>query len=252
MVSLLHDGLWGCNIMGLHDPNHRIWNDCMLGIRGAGLHSWELVTLAVIGLDPRPWSTARRWAELKASAQEYRSISSSDCPIFSELWASIASELGVDVAAPLDHARKQAGVALEGQRGGARTSPGPGRLQTVWPMHTGPVRGKGKEGQDVKGTSKGDLMQAEKEKVDAKKLAEKNKDKQCFNCQTKGHVKSDCVICKGLEFCGRKRIVLRTGSEGGVPSKNGGDHPGGCAKYSSASMDAIEVANHLVGGRSGR
>ena len=22
---------WGCNIVGLRDPNHRIWNDCMLG-----------------------------------------------------------------------------------------------------------------------------------------------------------------------------------------------------------------------------
>ena len=39
---------------------------------------------------------------------------------------------------------------------------------------------------------KGELMQAEKETGDAKKLAEKNKDKQCFYCQKKGHVKSDC------------------------------------------------------------
>ena len=99
---------WGCNIVGLHDPNHRIWTDCMLGIRGAGLHSWELVTQAVIGLDHGPWSTARWWAELKASAQEYTSISPSDCAIFSELWASIASELGVDVATvELDSSEKE-------------------------------------------------------------------------------------------------------------------------------------------------
>ena len=59
---------WGRNIMGLHDPNHRVWNDCMLGIRDAGLYSWVLVTLAVMGLDDGPCSTARWWAELKASA----------------------------------------------------------------------------------------------------------------------------------------------------------------------------------------
>ena len=46
---------WCCNIMGLHDPNHGIWNDCMLGIRDAGLYSWVLVTLAVIGPDHGPW-----------------------------------------------------------------------------------------------------------------------------------------------------------------------------------------------------
>ena len=55
-------------------PTIRIWDDCMLGIRDAGLYSWVLVTLAVIGLDHGPWSTARWWAWLKASAQEYTSI----------------------------------------------------------------------------------------------------------------------------------------------------------------------------------
>ena len=45
---------WGRNIMGLHDPNHRVWNDCMLGIHDAGLYSWVLVTLAVMGLDHGP------------------------------------------------------------------------------------------------------------------------------------------------------------------------------------------------------
>ena len=55
-----------------------------------------------------PWSTARWWAELKVSAQDFKSISSSDCPIFSELWASIASELGVDVATvELDSSEKE-------------------------------------------------------------------------------------------------------------------------------------------------
>ena len=35
-------------------------------------------------------------------------------------------------------------------------------------------------------------MQADKERDDAKKLAEKNKHKQCFDCQKQGHVKRDC------------------------------------------------------------
>ena len=38
------------------------------------------------------------WNGPAPDLQEYTSISSSDCPIFSELWAFIASELGVDVA----------------------------------------------------------------------------------------------------------------------------------------------------------
>ena len=61
----------------------------MLGIRGCWSH-WRR----------QGWTTAtaRWWAELKANAQEYISISSSDCLIISELRASIASELGVDVA----------------------------------------------------------------------------------------------------------------------------------------------------------
>ena len=80
----------------------------MLGIRDAGLYSWELVTLAVIGLDHGLWSTARGWAELQAGAQEYISISPSDRPTFSELWASIASELSVDVATvDLDSSEKK-------------------------------------------------------------------------------------------------------------------------------------------------
>ena len=31
-----------------------------------------------------------------------------------------------------------------------------------------------------------------KERDDAWKLAERSKDKQCFYCQEKGHIKSDC------------------------------------------------------------
>ena len=45
-------------------------------------------------------------------------------------------------------------------------------------VQIGAVRGKGKEGNDVKGTSKGELMQAEKEIDHAEKLAENNKDKK--------------------------------------------------------------------------
>ena len=87
---------------GLHDPNHRIWDDCMFGIR-TGLHSWEMVTLTVTGLDH--------------SAQGYISISSSNCPIFSELWASIASELGVDVATGARLVREGARLQVVGQCG---------------------------------------------------------------------------------------------------------------------------------------
>ena len=59
-------------------------------------------------------------------------------------------------------------------------------------MQIGAVKGKGKKGQDVKGKSKGELIQAKKERDDAQTLAEKNKDWQCFCCQKKGHIKSDC------------------------------------------------------------
>ena len=60
-------------------------------------------------------------------------------------------------------------------------------------MLIGWVKGSGAKGKDVKGKGKGVLMQAEKERDDAKKLAQKNKDKQCFHCRRKkGHVKCDC------------------------------------------------------------
>ena len=62
----------------------------------------------------------------------------------------------------------------------------------VAPMQIGTVKGKGNEGEDVKGKCRRELVRAEKEKDDAKKLAAKNKDKQCFYCQKKGHVKNGC------------------------------------------------------------
>ena len=107
---------WGCNIMGLHvHPNHSIWNHCMLGIRDAGLYSWVLVTLAVIGLDHGPSSTARWWAELKAGTQEYISISPSDCHTFSELWASIACRRGHCGARPVREEARLQGVGQCGR-----------------------------------------------------------------------------------------------------------------------------------------
>ena len=45
------------------------------------------------------------------------------------------------------------------------------------PMHIGAVKGKGKKGTDVTGKGRGDLMQAEKERDDAKNLAEKSNDR---------------------------------------------------------------------------
>ena len=53
-------------------------------------------------------------------------------------------------------------------------------------MQSGAVKGK-----DVKGKGKGELMEAEKERDDAKKLAEKNKDKPYFYCQKERAVKRE-------------------------------------------------------------
>ena len=47
-------------------------------------------------------------------------------------------------------------------------------------MQIGAVKGKYNKGKDVKGRGRGELMQAEKENDDAKKLAEKHKDKHCI------------------------------------------------------------------------
>ena len=50
----------------------------------------------------------------------------------------------------------------------------------------------------------------------------------------------DCLVnavCKGMEFCGRKRVVLRTDSERAVPV------------LSTASTGPIEVADRLVEGQ---
>ena len=59
---------------------------------------------------------------------------------------------------------------------------------------------------EAKGT--GELVQAEKEKDDAKKLAEKNTDKQCCDCWKKGHVKSGCRnrLCD-MKFVNRKQTT---------------------------------------------
>ena len=60
----------------------------------------------------------------------------------------------------------------------------------VAPMQIGAVKGNGNTGKDVKGKGKGEVMQAERD--DVAELAEKNEDKQCFDCQWKGQIKSDC------------------------------------------------------------
>ena len=80
MVNFFHVGLVG---LQHHGPESLYLERLNVGR--------VLVTLAVMGLDHGPWSTARWWAELKASAQEYISISSSDCPILSELDADVAT-----------------------------------------------------------------------------------------------------------------------------------------------------------------
>ena len=64
------------------------------------------------------------------------------------------------------HACEQAGHVLRGQK--AKEAAG-----GVAPMQIGAV----------KGNSNGKVMQAEKQRDDAKKLAEKNKDKHCFYLQ---------------------------------------------------------------------
>ena len=49
-----------------------------------------------------------------------------------------------------------------------------------------------RQGRRARTSSGGELVQAEKKKDGAKKLAEKKKEKRCFYCQNKGTVKSDC------------------------------------------------------------
>ena len=51
-------------------------------------------------------------------------------------------------------------------------------------MQIGEVKGKGKKVKSVKGRGEG--------RDDATKLAEKNRDKQCFCCQKTSHIKSNC------------------------------------------------------------
>jgi hypothetical protein len=87
---------WGCNIISLFDVNHRTWNDCCLALRDAGVYSWVLVSLVLMGLDHGPWSSSRWWADLKESAREYCAVSNGSCPIFSLLWHQIAEESQID------------------------------------------------------------------------------------------------------------------------------------------------------------
>ena len=55
----------------------------------------------------------------------------------------------------------------------------------------GAVRGNGEKGKDATPKGKGELIQDEKERDDAKKVAEKSKGK-CSHCPKKGRVKSEC------------------------------------------------------------
>ena len=65
------------------------------------------------------------------------------------------------------------------------------------------------------------------------------------------------VVCKGLQFCGRKRIVMRTDNENAITALSKAVCEGRTdetalesgPKYSSASMGAIEVANRAVEGQ---
>ena len=59
-------------------------------------------------------------------------------------------------------------------------------------MQVRAVEGKGRKAKDFEGKGLSELMQAEKERDDTMQLAEKKKDKQCFCCQKRGHIKRDC------------------------------------------------------------
>ena len=86
------------------------------------------------------------------------------------------------------------------------TSPWSERRCWTSPAQIGAVKCKDKKRKDFNENGKGELMQAEKEKDDAKKAGQELCDNQCFYFQKKGHISSDCR--------NRQRDMMKTRESG--------------------------------------